>query len=65
MILNGKKYGHTKGVIILTDIYITITKEQWEHIQELMLKHNKTQEEIVIFLMKAGMREMDLRKEWQ
>ena len=49
----------------MTDIYITITKEQWEHIQELMLKHNKTQEEIVAFLMVVGRREMDLRKEWQ
>jgi|10_taG_2_1085330.scaffolds.fasta_scaffold318544_2 hypothetical protein len=47
----------------MTKVTIPITEEQWQHIQELMKKHNASQEEIVTFLMTVGMREKNFREE--
>ena len=44
-------------------INIPVTEQQWKHIQELMKKHNCSQEEAIAFLMKIGMREMNFREE--
>ena len=49
----------------MTKVEITITEEQWENIQELMKKYNASQEEIVSFLMKVGMKEKKFREEYE
>ena len=44
---------------------ITVTEEQWKHIQELMETHSITQDEAVTFLLTVGMREMKLREDYE
>ncbi len=43
-------------------VTITVTEQQWNNIQEIMKKHNCSQEEAVAYLVKIGMREMQFRE---
>ena len=49
----------------MTEIKITITKQQWELIQELMRKHNITQDEAIEYILTVGIREKNFREENQ
>ena len=47
----------------MKEVIINISNEQMEHVKELMTKHNLTQNEAILFLMQAGMREKQFRSD--
>lgn len=47
------------------EMKIKITQKQWDNIQEIMKKHNCSQDEAVAYLMQIGMREMKFREDYE